>query len=260
MSRPDCAFAFSQARLQSRLGSRPTAADWQRMQASRDLGGLLQTAGTTALAPWTQDLTARTPVHEAEQKLRRRWLAQVDEVAAWQPAAWRDAIAWLRWLPYLPSLQKLARGGKSPEWMRSDPVLGPVVAEDPRQRAASLQRTAFAPLAAGFAPRSASPDVTGAWLRHWRSLWPLRAPNELSLERVLKQVLAARAEIAAAPESAASNAALDRLERRLLVAFRRNPLSPVATVAWLGLAALDLMQMRGSVALRALHGASEPRT
>jgi hypothetical protein len=256
MSRPDCAFAFSQARLQARLGSRPTAADWQRLHATRDLGGLLQTAGTTALAPWTRDLTTSTPVHEAERKLRRRWLACVDEVTPWQPAAWRDAVAWLRWLPYLPALQKLARGGKSPEWMRSDPVLGPIVAEDPRQRAASLQHMAFAPLAAGFA---VPPDVAGAWLRHWRKLWPAHERNAQAVERVLTQVIASRAEIAAAAESAASSATLGRLERRLLVAFRRNPLSPVATIAWLGLTALDLMQVRGSVALRALPGADEQR-
>ena len=254
MNRPDCAFAYSQVRLQARLGTRPTAGDWQRMHATRDLGALLQLAGASALATWTQGLTARSPVHDAEQQLRRHWLASVDEVASWQPSGWRSAVEWLRWLPYLPALEKLARAGKSPDWMRSDPVLGPIVAEDPRLRAASLKRTDFAPLAAGF---STPPDVAGAWLGHWRRLWPAGAGAAKALERLVSQVAAHRRELADAPESAASASVRARLDRRLLSAFRRNPLSPVATVAYLGMAAFDLASLRGAVAVRALRAAGE---
>jgi len=254
MNRPDCAFAYSQVRLQARLGTRPTAGDWQRMHATRDLGALLQLADTSALATWTQGLTARSPVHDAEQQLRRHWLASVDEVASWQPSGWRSAVEWLRWLPWLPALEKLARAGKSPDWMRSDPVLGPIVAEDPRQRAASLKRTAFAPLAAGF---GTPPDVAGAWLGHWRSLWPADAGAAQALDGLVRQVAAHRRELADAPESAASTGFRARLDHRLLSAFRRNPLSPVATVAFLGMAALDLASLRGAVAIRALRSASE---
>jgi ribonuclease Y len=50
-----------------------------------------------------------------------------------------------------------------------------------------------------------------------------------------------------------SEDARERFARTLLKAFRRNPLSPVATVAWLGLAALDLAQLRGAIAVRALR-------
>ena len=250
MSHPDCAFAYSQARLQARLGARMSAPDWQRLHAARDLGGLLQAAGNTPLAGWSRELGARMPVHDAERRLRRSWLASVEAIAAWQPAEWRAAIDWLRWLPYLPALEKLARGGKSPEWMRGDALLGPIVAEDPRQRAAALQRTPCAPLAEGF---RAPPDVTGAWLRHWRRLWPRRSPAAPALERVLREVAVARDGIANAPAQAQSSAAIGRLEKRLLAAFRRHPLTPVATVAWLGLAALDLLQLRGEVAWHALR-------
>jgi hypothetical protein len=254
MNHPDCAFAYSQARLQARLGARPTAADWQRMHAARDLAALLQLAGTSALAAWTQGLTARSPVHDAEQQLRRHWVACVAEVASWQPSGWRSAVEWLRWLPWLPALEKLARAGKSPDWMRSDPLLGPIVAEDPRQRAASLKRTACAPLAAGF---GASPDVAGAWLGHWRRLWPADASAAQELERLVRHLAAHRRELADAPESVASAGVRARLDRRLLSAFRRNPLSPVATVAYLGIAAVDLASLRGAVAIRALRSASE---
>jgi hypothetical protein len=250
MNHPDCAFGYSQARLQARFGARPGAADWQRVDAARDVAALLQTCGATSLAPWTHELTTRMTAHEAERKLRAQWLARVDEVAAWQPSRWRNAIAWLRWLPYLPALEKLARGGQSPDWMRNDPVLGPIVAEDPRQRASSLARTEFAPLAAGF---TAPPDVTQAWLAHWRALWPRDAARAPALERLMRQVAALRDELASAPPGTASASLLARLERRLIATFRRYPLSASATIAFLGLAALDLLHLRGAVALHALR-------
>lgn len=250
MIRPDCAFAYSQARLQARLGVRAGAADWQRLNATRDLGALLQASASSALASWTRELTARVGVHDAERSLRRAWLQAVDEVVAWQPPRWRAAVAWLRWLPYLPALEKLARGAAPPDWMRGDPLLGPIVAEDPRQRAASVQRTGYAPLAAGF---HSPPDVTGAWLRHWRELWPRDDPGAIGLARVARDVGHARTEVENAPPGANTGAALVRLEKRLLAAFRRNPLTVVATVAWLALAGLDLLQLRGSVATRALR-------
>jgi hypothetical protein len=254
MNRPDCAFAYSQARLQARLGGRIGAADWQRLHATRDLGALLQAAGNTQLANWTHEIDARTPVHRAEQILRRGWLASVDEVADWQPAPWRPAIAWLRWLPYLPALEKLARGGKASAWMRDDPLLGPIAAEDPRLRAASLEHTPCAPLAAGF---TAPADVAGAWLRQWRALWPVSGARSRALERVVGDVAHARATLASAPPGARSSASLARLDQRLLATFRRHPLSPVASVAWLALAALDWLQLRGETAERALRVADE---
>jgi hypothetical protein len=254
MNHPDCAFAYSQARLQARFGARPGVADWQRVDAARDLAVLLQTSGATSLAPWTHELTTRMTAHEAERKLRAQWLARVDEVAAWQPPRWRAAIDWLRWLPYLPSLEKLARGGKSPAWMRNDPVLGPIVAEDPRQRASSLARTGFAPLAPGF---TAPPNVTQAWLKHWRALWPKEAARMPALERLVRQVAALRDDLASAPAGTASASLLARFERRLIATFRRHPLSAVATIAFLGLAALDLTHLRGAVAVHALRSVGE---
>jgi hypothetical protein len=254
MNQPDCAFAFSQVRLQARFGARPGAADWQRVDAARDVAALLQTCGATSLAPWTHELTAPMTAHEAERRLRAGWLARVDEVAAWQPSDWRAAIAWLRWLPYLPALEKLARGGMSPDWMRSDPVLGPIVAEDPRQRARSLARTEFAALAAGF---TTPPNVTQAWLKHWRALWPKDAAHAQALERLVRQVAALRDDLASTPPGTASASLRARLERRLIATFRRNPLSALATIAFLGLAALDFLHLRGAVALHALRSGSE---
>jgi len=126
MSRADLSFAYAQSRLQARLGARPAAADWQQFEATRDLGALLQVLRGGPLAHWTARLPARAGLHEIERQLRDEWRHAVAEVAYWQPAHWREATLWMRWISYLPALQKLARGGRAPAWMRADPVLGPI--------------------------------------------------------------------------------------------------------------------------------------
>lgn len=252
MNHPDCAFGYAQARVQARLGARVTTADWQRLNGTRELAALLQLAAATPLASWTRDLAPHLPVHALEARLRQHWRASVDEAAAWQPAAWRAAIAWLRWLPDLPALEKLARGGVPPEWMRADGVLGPLVAAEPRQRAARVRQLEFAPLAVGFGTR---PGVSDAWLAHWRRLWPADRGAAAGLEDVMRQVRAARLELDRSAAGTRSQAPLARLEKRVTSRLRRHPLSPVTTVAWLALVALDLLQLRGSVAVRALQAA-----
>ena len=231
MTGPDGQFAYSQARLQARLGSRPATSDWQRVGASRDLPALLRICGASSFAAWTRG--PRRPHGRARNRAPAALaLAHAGRrdggVAACRLAR---AFAWLRWLPYLPALEKLARAGKPPGWMRGDPVLGAIVAEDPRRRASSVAGTAFAPLAAGF---GTPPDVTQAWCSHWRSLWPVRP--RAALERVVREVVALPGLWAASPPGASSAPTLARLERRLLAAFRRHPLTELATVGYLGLA------------------------
>jgi len=250
MSKPDCAFGYSQARLQARLAARPTEADWQRLRASGDLAALLQACRASSLARWTAGLDARAGVHDLEQHLRANWIEQVNEVARWQPEPWRASVRWLSWLPYLPSLAKLARGGRPPNWMRCDPLLGPIVATEPRQRAGALRRTPLAPLEAAFGARAAIPR---AWAEHWRHLWPPRGPFEDGRTRLLRAVATYLDELQGLPLTSRGEEAESRLARRLLTTLRRNPLTPVSAMAYLGLTALDFTQLRGVVAARALH-------
>jgi len=252
MSPPDCAFGYSQARLQARLGDRPTAGDWQRIRASRDLSALLQASGTSSLARWTAGLDARAPTHDLERRMRTTWVEQVNEVARWQPQAWRAAILWMCWLPYLTALAKLARGGRAPNWMRADPLLGPIVATEPRLRAAALKRTPLAPLEAAFGARS---TIAGAWVRHWHALWPAGTPFSAGLARIVREVAAHTRELEGAALTMPTEDAQSRLARRLLSAFRCNPLSPITAVTYLGLAALDLARLRGAIVVRALRAA-----
>jgi hypothetical protein len=250
MSRLDPAFAYAQARLQARYGARPGETDWSHIAATADPGALLQVLRSSPLARWMRRIGPRPGVHDIERRLREEWLRNVDEVASWQPAAWREGIAWLRWIAYLPSLQKLARGGRAPPWMRNDPVLGPIVAREPGDRGAALRRTLLAPLAAGFAPPA---DVAGAWASHWRRLWPTRRPGHAPLDALLRATARQRRLLAALPDSARSSDALRGLERRFQLSFRRNPLSPAASAAYLGLLALDLRRLRGALATRSMR-------
>jgi hypothetical protein len=250
MSSIDPSFAYAQPRLQARFGARPSAAQWSHIAATADLGAALQVLRASSCARWTDRMGSRPRLHDVDLRLREAWLDGVDEVASWQPDAWRDAVRWIRWIAYLPALQKLARGGRAPSWMRDDPVLGPVVAREPRERSVVLKNTPLGPLAPGF---TALADVAAEWTRHWKSLWPRGRGAHAPLEALLRGAVAQRSNLAALPAGARSTDALRELERRLELAFRRNPLSPACGVAYLGLLALDLRRVRGALATRALR-------
>ena len=250
MSHIDPAFAYSQARLQARYGARPRVVDWSQIAATADLGALLQVLRASPLAGWTGLLGSRPGVHEIEGRARDEWLRRVDEVASWQPEAWRKGILWLRWIAYLPALQKLARGGRAQAWMRDDAVLGPIVAREPRERAKALRRTQLAPLARGFQPPH---EMAATWTMHWRQFWPSRDADRAPIEALIRMTSHERRLLAQLPDSARSTDTLRDLERRFQLGFRRHPLSPAAAVAYLGLLALDLRRMRGALVTRAVH-------
>ncbi len=252
MSRTDLSFAFAQARMQARFGARPATADWQQIEATRDLGALLQLLRDGSLGRWTARLPSRPGAHEIERRLREEWLDAVDEVAAWQPVTWQDATRWLRWIVYLPSLQKFARGGRALAWMRADPVLGPIVARGPDERRTALRDTPLEALQSGFTD---TPDVIGAWSRHWQSLWPRAGPQRTPLVRLVGLLRRARSELAEAPPEASSRELLGTLERRLALLFRRYPLSPAATASFVALMMLDQQRLRGVLTVRSLRDA-----
>ena len=240
-------FGYAQARVQARLGQRVSVEDLQRARAARELSAYLQHVRSTALARRVARVAPGMDIHEVERRLRDEWRATVEEVACWLPATWRPATLWLRWLPYLPALQKLARGGRAAAWTREDPVLARIIAAEPGRRPDVLGGTALEPLQAAVAAHG---DVGPAWLAHWRALWPDDAQAEGGLERLAGDVLDAVSALAELGPEAHSEETLARLDHRLLRALRRHPLSPVAAVAFLGLEALDQLELRGAVVAR----------
>jgi hypothetical protein len=72
---------------------------------------------------------------------------------------------------------------------------------------------------------------------------------------LLAAIRASRERLAQAPLEATSRDSIVALERRLALLFRRNPLSPTATAAYVSLMQLDLQRVRGLLAVRALRDA-----
>jgi hypothetical protein len=131
-----------------------------------------------------------------------------------------------------------------------DAVLAPIVAREPGDRSSALHGTAIEPLVAGFGQ---PPDTVGAWTRRWTQLWPSRQAARRPLELLLGEALRTRTRLAELPPTTRANETLKLLERRLELAFRRNPLSPAAATAYLGLLVLDMSRIRGALATRALR-------
>lgn len=243
-------YAYAQARLQARLGSRADLAALERARAARDLASFLQLARGTSLARHVARIAPDTPIHDIERRLRDEWQAAVEEVAGWQPRHARPCVRWLRWLPYLPAVQKLARGGRPPAWAREDPVLGRVVAGGAAAHAEVLGATSLAPLAPAVAA-GGNGDVPAAWLTHWRTTWPGSAAERGALDRLVREIRQAAAALRDAPPTASTGDVTAGLALRLRHAFRRQPMSIVTAVAWLALVALDLLALRGALARRA---------
>jgi hypothetical protein len=246
---PRSRFAYAQARLQARLGDSMTPGMTEQLHAARDLAGLLAVVRTTPLRRYASRLAPDLDPHELERHLRGEWIALVEEIAGWQPREWRNTVRWLRWLPSLPLLQKLARGGRPAAWARNDAWLGRVVAVEPALRAAALAGTPLQPLRAVLEQRDR--DALQTWLAHWRATWPDDREAVRALEQIARDVAACGAALRE-PAARDSRDAQRALQRRLLRHFRRHPTSPAAAVAFLGLEGLAMLALRGNVLRRAV--------
>ncbi len=242
-------FAYSQARLQARLGQSADPADLQRAHAARDLAAFLSAVRTTPQRRYTTRLAPGMDPHELERHLRFEWSALVDEVARWQPAPWQEAIRWLRWLPYLPALQKLTRGGRPPPGHGQIRCLAASSRSIPSLRGPALAESPLQPFRAALEANDG--DVTAAWLGHWRALWPDSGRHARALDLLARDVASLDMKLREAV-AGDSRELQQALSLRLLRIFRRHPLSPAAAVAYLGLEALGLLGLRGGVMRRAV--------
>ena len=241
---------YAQVRMQARLGRRPTAPDVQRLRAASDLASCLQQVRGSPFGRHAGRLAPGMGMHEIDRRLRGEWRAMVAEVARWLPREWQPALRWLEWLPWLPALQKLARAGRAAHWMRDDPVLARVVAAAgaPTTTATVAASIELQPLLAAV---TAHGDVTAAWLAHWRRLWPAGSATRRGLDTIVAAVRHAAHVMATLDTANATAESIDALRSALLRSFRRHPLAPEAAVAYLGLEALDLIELRGAVTRRA---------
>ena len=242
---------YAQARLQARFGARPGPAAWRRIETVRELQALFESARATAFRPLVAGLTPDQPVHELETGLRAHWRALAREVAGWLPGTWQRAADWFALIPDLPIIEHLLRGGSALEWMRSDPVFGPLADADPGARRRTLAEGPLAALEVDFASDTTPTALAEAWIAELRARLPESAGDEAAHLAALGRILSAhrQAIVTAQPGEAAGLRAA--LAVRLEGLFRRAALTPAAGFCFLALAALDFLRLRGEIARRA---------
>ncbi|GAB0057260.1 hypothetical protein SIID45300_01584 [Candidatus Magnetaquicoccaceae bacterium FCR-1] len=225
----DPGFARLQARLQARHGERLTAAQWNRLVGVVSLEAFLARARETSLVTWLEGVDPRGDVHHLEERMRLAWIRHVERVAGWTPEAWRDAV---RWWAVLPDLEVAA-------W---------------RARRSGPDHAWFARLE-GLERLEMPADVTDPfawWIEAWRDHWPDGGADERTwsaLTRLARQVVATLG----AGEPAGSTDWIGAQPRVLLERqFRKQALRPGAVFIHLGLAALELLRLRGALCRRAL--------
>jgi hypothetical protein len=239
---------YALTRVQSQYGIRPGTSEWQRLEASHDLGQYLEAARSSIFGPWVSSLDRGREAHDIERTLRGAWRSYVRSVAAWHPRLWQPWLSWLEWLPTLGLIALLERAGPVPAWLLTDPILGPAALGASAERPVVVKGTAlaiFEPAIAGRVP------LAELWLARWRELRP---PVDAFTEQLLAAVSRAVQEHARmlALEGADAVALRDQLRRRLNQLFRAAAGTLVASLCHLVLMALDFERLRGGLVNRSL--------
>jgi hypothetical protein len=246
----DARFAYLQARLQARHGDRPSPDDWRVAESSTDLSHFLEAARRTSLRRWTGDINHEMEPEAIERLVRAGWRSTVDDAASWVPEQWRAAVEWLRWLPDLPALAHLLRGGPVAPWMRDDPVMREIAFDEPQRRRDALVELPLSPLQPeGDAPE---PDLVRAWLAEWRRRLPAagRASDD-ALGQLVSDVLE-HLDAMRRSEEPHGRALRNGLAAQAARKFRRGAGSPLALFAYLVLEGLELERVRAGIMRRRL--------
>lgn len=246
-------FAYCQARIQARFADLPGEDEWSRLAGSRTLSGFIEEARTGPLRPWVKGFSALSEPHAIERGVRALAWDLVHETAHWVPGAWREAVRWVAWLPALPALRQMARGGPMPGWVARDYGLHPLLGES-----GEPDRRAIDAIGLGGVVRTGEPDrVAIRWLAEWRRRCDdARAGARRELDAMAERVKAhLDAFRLADPEQAWGLRRTLREELRLK--FHQRPLQPVAVFLYLGMVLLDLERLRAAMLARALLVAGE---
>jgi len=241
-------FAYCHARIQARLAALPSEQEWDRLAGARTLAGFIEEARTGPLCPWLKGFSTLSDAHAIERGLRALVGDLVQEIAGWVPQRWRGAVDWVAWLPSLPMLTEMARGGPMPSWLVQDYALQGLLS-------ASGEPDAEAVASAGLAELLAAGDaqaVAERWLAEWhRRCAHAGAGARRELDRLASRLRSHLAVFRAADPDQAW--VLRRaLREDLWLLFHRRPLQPVAVFCYLVLVLLDLERLRSALIGRAL--------
>ena len=242
------AFAYAQARLQSRHAERPGPTDWRLLQGVGDLAHYLQVARRTRLRRWATTLHGGQDSHQIELSLRGQFCDYIDEVARWLPPPWNRTLDWVKRLPDLPAIQYLLNGAPPQTWMQQDPRLQAFAKAAAGQRQLVLEQSDCAPLVAAW---RRGHSLAAAWLEHWRDSWPADRASRRGLERLVG-LLQRYMCVGEVQPGGRFESDCEALLTQLTVVFRRYSLQPAACYAHLALVALDLMTLRAELLRRLL--------
>ena len=232
---------YAHARLCARFGDRPDELAWRRIETVREIGAMLETARTSALAVWIAGIAPDAGTHAIERAMRAHWHERVAVIAAWMPSTWRASIEWCAVLVDLPVVQHLARGGASPRWLTDDPLRAAWGDEHSRRSRGP---------AALLDAATANPDRVA---EIWRAEWDRRLPDPRQRTSLLQETIHIVAEhwkVFRDPRAADGRALRQALHARLSRLFRRATLDPAAAFIFLALSALDFERLRGEILRR----------
>jgi hypothetical protein len=240
--------AYAGARIQARISRLPSDGDWQRLTSARSLAAYLEEARATGLSEWVRAFSGLSQPHELDRGCRALARDAARMTADWAPPPWRAAIEWVGWLPSLPLLEHLARGGDVPEWMTRDDRLRALLGDTDGLDSKALQAAGLDKLIPGVA----APEVGMRWRTAWRERWPAcgrQAGRDLdALAALVERHLDAFRH--GTPESAW--ALRETLRDRVRIYLHLHVLQPVELFAYLALVLLDLERLRAELVRRAV--------
>ncbi len=245
----DADFAYPQARIQARHGTRLTELEWRRLNATHDVTQYLHVLRSTSRARWVERIAPDMSSHMLEARLRSEWREYVREIARFEPEAWRSAVAWAAFLVDLPVIDHLLRGGVVHSWMAEDEIYAPWCSTDVHERERAFEAS---PVAALLREARTGISAPRAWLVVWRRLWPRVFPEHVrGLEAILRTVGEHAATLRESVAESSFELRID-LKQRLGTLFRRHVETVAAAVAHLFLEALDLERLRAGLVRRLL--------
>lgn len=239
------AIEYGQVRLQSRFGGRPSAAEWRRIETARELPALFEFARSTAFRPLVAGLSPDQNVHTLEAGLRGHWRELAVEVGSWLPGRWQRAASWFAYVPDLPVVDHLLRGGTAQSWMNGDQVFDGLAAAEPAARQDALRKSPLSELGRGLAGESAS-ALAQAWIDVLRERLP-EYEEDVHLT-ALGRILGEHRQAIMTAHPGEAIELRQSLATRLEMLFRRAALTPAAGFCFLALAALDFLRLRGEIA------------
>jgi hypothetical protein len=264
---------YTQARIGARLAQRPDERLWQQVRSARSVPALLETVRASMAAPTVSGIPATGDGDAIELAFRQQWRTRVDEVAAWSPERWRDALSYTRFLSDLPALVHLLTDERPPGWVAADPELARYALATPAERRTALAMGPLAPVAAAVraseidAPTHRDEPLVrtlkrlraghglhaalASWEREWHIRWPEASSEVAAGMDHVAQTLRTHLLRFGALAVADATTARQTLAARLAAHVRRATLQPSALFAYLALLALDLERLRGEFVLRA---------